>query len=104
MIVTNSNLLAQKFSMLKNICFNSKKQKFIHDDIGWNYRMTSMQAAFGLAQLKNLKLVVKKKRFLGDYYSSKLKNIKNIQLPLKETNYAKNIFWVYGIVLKKKIH
>jgi perosamine synthetase len=102
MIVTNNRSLAQKFSMLKNICFNPKKQRFIHDDIGWNYRMTSIQAAFGLAQLKNLKLVVKKKRFLGDYYSSKLKNIKNIQLPLKETNYAKNIYWVYGIVLKKK--
>ena len=38
-------------------------KKFIHDDIGWNYRMTSMQAAFGLAQLENLKLFVKKKKF-----------------------------------------
>ena len=102
MIATNNKSLAQKFSMLKNTCFNPKKQKFIHDDIGWNYRMTSMQAAFGLAQLKNLKLFVKKKRFLGDYYSSKLKNITNIQLPLKETNYAQNIYWVYGIVLKNK--
>ena len=102
MIVTNSSLLAQKFSMLKNNCFNPKKQKFIHDDIGWNYRMTSMQAAFGLAQLENLKLFVKKKRFLGYYYSSKLKNIIDIQLPLKETKYAQNIYWVYGIVLKNK--
>ena len=102
MIVTNKEYLAKKFAILKNTCFNPKKQKFIHDDIGWNYRMTSMQAAFGLAQLENLKLFVKKKRFLGDYYSSKLKNITNIQLPLKETNYAQNIYWVYGIVLKNK--
>ena len=64
--------------------------------------MTSMQAAFGLAQLKNLKYFIKRKKYLGNYFSSKLKKIKNIQLPLEKTSYAKNIYWVYGVMLKNK--
>ena len=64
--------------------------------------MTNMQAALGLVQLKKLKFFVKKKKYLGKFYNLKLKNLKNIQLPLNKTSYAKNIYWVYGVVLKNK--
>jgi perosamine synthetase len=102
MIVTNKKYLAKKFAILKNISFQPKKQKFVHEELGWNYRMTSLQSAFGLAQLENLKYFIKRKKYLGKYFTSKLKKIKNIQLPLDKTSYAKNIYWVYGIMLKNK--
>tara|TARA_B100000767_G_scaffold273620_1_gene304287 strand:+ start:1916 stop:3037 length:1122 start_codon:yes stop_codon:yes gene_type:complete len=101
MIVTNNLKLFEKFKILRNLSFNPQKQKFIHDEIGWNYRMTSMQASLGLAQLKKLNLFVKKKREIGKYYNEKFSKIKNFQLPLKKTTYATNIYWVYGILIKK---
>ena len=61
MIATNNKLLSKKFLVLRNLSFQINKQKFIHDELGWNYRMTSMQAAFGLAQLENIKHFIKKK-------------------------------------------
>ena len=85
-----------------SLSFQPKKQRFVHEDLGWNYRMTNMQAALGLVQLKKLKFFVKKKKYLGKFYNSRLKNLKNIQLPLNKTSYAKNIYWVYGVVLKNK--
>ena len=102
MVVTNNKSLAKKFAIFKNISFQPKKQRFVHEDLGWNYRMTNMQAALGLVQLKKLKFFVKKKKYLGKFYNLKLKNLKNIQLPLNKTSYAKNIYWVYGVVLKNK--
>jgi perosamine synthetase len=102
MIVTNNKKLFERFMILKNISFQPKKQKFIHNELGWNYRMTNMQAAFGLAQLENIKMFVKKKREIGNFYNDKLKKISSIKLPLKKNKFSENIYWVYTILLKNK--
>jgi len=99
MVVTNDNDLAKRCQSLRNLCFQ-KKQRFVHKELGWNYRMTNLQAALGLAQLEQLDKFVEKKRKMGKLYTDSLKEIKQIQLPLEETSYAKNIYWVFGIVLK----
>ena len=101
MISTNSELLYKKCNSLKNLCFG-KINRFNHDDIGWNYRMTNMQAALGLSQLKNIKNVVKKKIEIGNYYYYKLKSNKNIQMLPPSNSYSKNIYWVVGILIKNK--
>ena len=54
MISTNNSKLNEKFRILRNLSFDPKNQKFIHDTLGWNYRMTSLQATIGKVQLKNL--------------------------------------------------
>ncbi len=100
MIVTNSNELADKCRGLRNLCF-LKEQRFVHEELGWNMRMTNLQAALGVAQLERLSFFIQKKRSMGDKYNSLLKDIPGIQLPLNFTNYAKNIYWVYGIVLNE---
>jgi len=102
MIVTNSEVLADKCRSYRNLCFMPHK-RFVHEELGWNYRMTNFQAALGLAQLEKLDLHVEKKRKIGDLYNQLLKDVKGIQLPLPETGYAKNIYWVYGIVLGKEL-
>ena len=63
--------------------------------------MTNIQAALGCGQLKNINWIINRKREIGNLYYNKLKNCKNIFLQKNKTNYAKNIYWVFGIVLKK---
>ena len=100
MIVTDNDDLAEACRSLRNLCFQPQK-RFVHERLGWNLRMTNMQAALGLAQLERLDDFVNKKRLMGQYYTELLKDLPDIQLPLVSTNYAENIYWVYGLVLNE---
>ena len=98
MVVTDDEDLAERCRSLRNLCFQEKK-RFVHEEIGWNFRMTNLQAAVGLAQLERLDEFIIKKRKMGNYYTEMLKEVDSIQLPLERTPYAENIYWVYGILL-----
>jgi len=102
MVVTDNKVLAERCRSLRNLCFQEKR-RFIHNELGWNFRMTNLQAAIGLAQLERLDEFVIRKRRMGKRYTELLKDIKGIQLPLSKTDYAENIYWVYGVVLKNKV-
>ena len=101
MISVNSLQLYKKCCSLRNLCFG-KSNRFNHDDLGWNYRMTNIQAALGLSQLKNISNVVKKKMSVGRQYFQKLKKNKNLQILPPSNLFAKNIYWIVGIVIKNK--
>ena len=101
MISVNNLSLYKKCSSLRNLCFG-KFNRFDHDDLGWNYRMTNIQASLGLSQLKNIKKVIKKKMDIGNYYFQKLKKNKNLQILPPSNSFSKNIYWVVGIVIKNK--
>lgn len=101
MVVTNNEALAEKCRMLRNLCFR-KDIRYVHDEISDNYRFTNLQAAVGLAQLERLNEFVEKKREIGKFYTNALSDIKGIKLPVTKTEYADNIYWVYGIVLGKE--
>ncbi len=100
MIATNSSKIAEKCRSLRNICFNNKR-RFLHYELGYNFRFTNIQAAIGLAQLEKLDKFVKKKRRIGRIYNKKIINSDFILKPLNKNKFAQNIFWVYGLVLKK---
>ena len=100
MIVTDDGRLADRCRSLRNLCF-LPHQRFLHEELGWNFRMTNLQAAIGIAQLERLDEHVARKRVMGKKYTELLRDIRGIQLPLSETQYAENIYWVYGIVLKE---
>ena len=102
MIATDDLQLAEKCRSLRNLCFKPER-RFVHDELGYNYRMTNIQAALGLAQLERMDEFVKKKRRIGKLYNELLSDVKGIQLNLPETDYAESIYWVYGIVLKEEI-
>ena len=103
MIVTNNKKLYEKCKSLRNLSFSkSYFDRYNHNDIGWNYRMTNLQAALGCGQLKNIKKIIKRKREIGNLYYKKLKNNKNLILQNKKTKYSKNIYWVFGILIKDK--
>jgi perosamine synthetase len=99
MVVVNDLGLAEECRSLRNLCFQPEK-RFVHERLGWNYRMTNLQAALGLAQLEKLDSFVVKKRKMGQLYQNLLAQVDGIQLPLKSTNFADNIYWVFGLILK----
>ena len=102
MIFTDNDELAERCRKLRNLYFQEDK-RFVHEKLGWNLRMTNIQASLGVAQLERLDEFVEKKRWIGKKYNELLKELDGIQLPLPKTNYAENIYWVYGIVLGDSI-
>lgn len=102
MVVTDDEELAKRCRMLRNLCFR-KDIRYVHNEISDNYRFTNLQAAVGLAQLERLDEFVERKRVMGRFYTEMLSDVEGIRLPLPATEYAKNIYWVYGIVLEKDI-
>jgi len=102
MIVTDDDHLAAECRSLRNLCFQSEK-RFVHKRLGWNFRMSNLQAAVGLAQLERLDEFVARKRRMGRRYTELFAGIPGIQLPLAQTEYAENIYWVYGVVLKDEV-
>jgi perosamine synthetase len=102
MIVTSDEQLAEKCRSLRNLCFQPHK-RFVHEQLGWNLRMSNINAALGLAQIERLDEFVERKRKMGAMYNQLFGDISGIQLPLKKTAYADNIYWVYGIVLDKTL-
>lgn len=101
MIFTNNLKLYNKFKLLKNLNFG-KVDRFNHSEISWNYRLTNMQASLGLSQFKRMKKIIKKKRFIGNFYFNKFKNNNKILVQANNLSYAKNIYWIYGIIIKNK--
>lgn len=102
MVVTDDEQLAERCRMLRNLCFRNDV-RYVHDEISDNYRFTNLQAAVGLAQLERLNEFVARKRAMGKYYTEQLKDIDGLILPIEKTDYADNIYWVYGIVLDGQI-
>ncbi len=98
MILTDDAQLAERCHSLRNLCFQPQ-QRFVHDELGWNFRMTNLQAALGVAQLERLDEFVARKRRMGRSYTELLNGTPGLQLPLPQTDYAENIYWVFGVVL-----
>ena len=103
-ILTNTKSYEEKCRSLRNLCFGKGNNRYDHDDIGWNYRITNIQAAIGCGQLKNITWILKRKREIGRRYHSLLKNNDNISIQPIKNNFSENIFWVFGVVLKSKIN
>jgi len=99
MILTDDDSIAEHCRSLRNLCFTPEK-RFLHHELGWNFRMTNLQAALGVAQLERIESFVKKKRLMGRFYTENLQNIPEFQLPVPKEDWAENIYWVYPIVLR----
>ena len=100
MILTDDDELAETCRSLRNLCFQGNK-RFVHERLGWNLRMTNMQAALGVAQLERLDEFIFRKREMGKRYTEMLSDCRGVQLPLPRTDYAENIYWVYAIVIEE---
>lgn len=103
MVVTDDPTIAERCRSLRNLCFQPHR-RFVHEELGWNYRMTNLQAALGVAQLEKLDERVERKREMGRIYDSLLADCDLFdRLPAK-MDYADNIHWVYGLVSRENSH
>lgn len=100
MITTNSKEIADISRNLRDHAFSDERH-FWHKYLGYNYRMTNLQAAVGLAQTEKLEELVKMRRENAYYYTSLLKEISGIITP-PEKEWVKNVFWMYGIMLRNE--
>jgi perosamine synthetase len=100
MILTDDDSLAERCRSLRNLYFG-KEKRFVHEELGWNMRMSNLQAALGVAQLERLDELITRKRRMGRYYTELLQDLPVLRLPVARTSYAENIYWVYGVVLKE---
>ena len=98
MIVTNSKNLSDKARSLKNLSYG-EKNKFIHDDIGFNYRLPNISAAIGLAQLGKIKEILTEKNRIYNRYKKNLENLKGIKIPIIKEWTTKYIMWVFNLYL-----
>jgi len=102
MVLTDDRVLAERSRSLRNLCFQPTK-RFEHRELGWNFRMSNLQAAVGVAQMSGLARAVKTKRVMGQTYTANLARLDGLQLPVAKTDYAENIYWVFGIVLEDEV-
>ena len=100
MIVTNSERLAEKARSLKSLGYG-KINKFMHENIGFNYRLPNISAAIGLAQLEKIEKIFDEKKRIYERYTKNLQNIKGINIPKIEKWVTRYIMWVYNIYLDK---
>ena len=101
MVVTDDVRLAEKARSLRNLCFQPER-RFYHEELGFNFRLTNLQAALGLAQLERMDGIVARKRWMGQEYTHRLKDIKGLQLPVEEP-WARSVYWMYGVVLSEEM-
>ncbi len=100
MIVTNDEKIAKEARILRDHGM-SLERRYWHSVIGYNYRMTNVQAALGLAQMEKIDYFIERKRENARIYNSLLKEIPNLVLPPKRSG-TKNVYWMYSILLKNK--
>lgn len=97
--LTSNEELAKRIRILRDHGMNPDK-KYWHDVIGFNYRMTNLQAALGAAQLKKIDLLVMKKRHIAAVYKKLLQDLPDVTLA-PEMSWAKNVYWLYSILVKE---
>ncbi|MAF99531.1 MAG: aminotransferase DegT [Nanoarchaeota archaeon] len=98
MVITNNDQIAEKCRLLRNHAF--VQPRFVHHQLGFNYRMTNIQAAMGLAQTENIQTFVESRIKNAQRYTELLKDVQGIECPPKK-EWAKNVYWMYGILLNK---
>ena len=102
MVVSNNKHLAHRVRSLRNLSFRSDR-RFYHTEFGYNYRLTNMQAALGISQIKNIEKHVSIKRRNTKNYNKILQDMSlPIRLPMERKN-VRSVFWMYGIIIENKV-
>lgn len=98
MVVCKDEAIAERMWLLRNQGF--QQPRFVHEVMGFNYRMTNIQAAIGLAQTEMVEQKVERKRWIGQTYNDLLAGQSDLTLPVEEP-WAKNVYWMYGILIEE---
>jgi len=97
MVITDNNEFAERARRLRNLCFVPER-RFLHRELGHQFRLTNMQAALGVGQVRRIESIVERKRWAASRYRERLGDLEQLQLPM-EKNWARSVFWVNSLVL-----
>lgn len=97
MLVTDDDAIAHKARLLRNLAF-APGRRFRHEHLGFNFRMTNLQAALGIPQVARMDAIVATKRMQAAAYEAGLRDIAGITLPVEEP-WARSVFWMYGLLV-----
>jgi perosamine synthetase len=100
MVVTDDDALAARLRSLRNLGFHPGR-RFHHDELGFNLRLTNLQAALGVAQLTRMEEIVARKREIGRRYGEQLADVEGLQMQA-ERPWAHSVFWMVGLVLDEE--
>ncbi len=95
MVISNNEAIIEKARLLKDLA-HSPTRRFFHEEIGFNFRMTNMQAALGLAQLEEIDTYIRKKIQMAIRYTELLSDIPYLELPIQEI-WATSVYWMYAV-------
>ena len=99
-VVTNDEQLARRAAMLKDQAFG--KSRFIHEDVGFNFRMNNLTAAYAYASFEEVETSLRGRVGNANLYNELLDDIEGITLPPKSENGTLNSYWMYGILIDPK--
>jgi perosamine synthetase len=97
-ITTNNAVLAERLRKLRNLAFSD--ERFVHHELGWNYRISGLSAALIASQLARLDELILKKKGIANRYRVGLKDHPWFDLMIENTTYAENVYWVVPILLR----
>lgn len=100
MVLTDNERMYERCNSFRNLC-HKPGFRFVHEELGYNYRMSNIQAAVGVAQLEKIEEHLQKKQEMGKFYQEIFRNNEKFQKPLEKTSYAQNVYWVFGLVMDK---
>jgi perosamine synthetase len=101
MVVTANPVFAERLRSYRNLCFRPER-RFLHTELGHNYRMTNLQAAVGLSQIERIEDHIARKRRMAGWYRERLGDLSLIALPV-ERDWAKSVYWMHCIVLDEQL-
>ena len=100
MVLIRDESHAEKARSLRNLCFR-RDRRFYHTELGYNFRLTNVQAALGLAQLERIETIIEKKRWMGRAYTERLRDVAGLSLPV-QASWARQVYWMYSVVLDEE--
>jgi perosamine synthetase len=100
MLLTDDDALADRARKLRNLAFEPER-RFWHRELGFNFRLTNLQAALGVAQLERMDEIVARKRWLGQTYTARLADLPSLELQTQEP-WAESVFWMYGVIVREE--
>jgi perosamine synthetase len=100
MLVLDDDELAARARRLRNLGFLEHGRRFLHQELGFNFRLSNLQAALAVSQIERMHEIVARKRRMGAAYRQRLADLEAIELQVEEP-WARAVYWMFGLVLRE---
>jgi perosamine synthetase len=99
MLLVDADDLAERARRVRNLGFQPGR-RFVHSELGYNFRLTNMQAALGVAQVERIDEIVARKRAMGQMYTERLSQLSGLELQV-EQEWSRGVYWMYGVLIRE---